>query len=274
MAALVLNRGLPRDADHLVEQLRQDSGDLADIYLIESGPSKKEMSKYCNYWADWPEARKMGLHNTRGFNYGLLELDHSGKKYGYYFLITGDLWFAQENPIRILREIIEAHPRLGIVSPLSPDWGEAQYFKGGDDLKCVWLIPHQGWLVRRTLLDKLIAVDDPSYMNYFYDGTNFYGYDADTELIIKAYHNDYAVAVTSEIMFATRPDEQQGLNTTGVEGGAMLQRLIFEEGLAWMHKKYGFSGKWEMREWGKTEYNNFMNRHPEYQQFGIGARVR
>lgn len=272
VATLILNRNLPHVSDRLVDHLKKWNGDLTDVYVIESGSDPDKLSNYCSFWANWPEAREMGLRTCRGFNYGLFELDKTGKRYEYYFFVTGDTEFADEPTIKILCEVMENHPHIGILSPLSLDWGEAKYFTAQDDLKCVWLMPHVGWLMRRTLLDQLITKDDPSYINYFYDGTNFRAYDADTELIIKSYTNDFAAAITSRVHFREKSDlTDQNALVMKTERQAVHKKLMYEEGLAWMKKKYGFSRKEQMRSWAMTEYRAFMKRHPSSRQYEIAV---
>lgn len=275
IATLILNRNLPHVSDALVEHLQRWNEGISDYYVIESGSDDDKLSKYHSFWANWPEAREKGLHYVRGFNYGLLELDKTGKRYDYYFLVTGDSEFPEQATIKILQEIMEAYPRLGIVSPLSADWGEAKYFASGEDLKCVWLVPHVAWLMRRELLDALITKAESSYMNYFYDGTNFRGYDADTELIIKGYQHDFATAITSRATFREQLDlTDQNADVMKTERRELHQRLMFEEGLAWMKRKYGFASKLNMRDWAVKEYREFMRRNPDYQRLALRVGVR
>ena len=272
---MILNRNLPEVSNSLVEHLKKWNGDISDYYVIESGSDEDKLSKYHSFWANWPEALEKGLRYGRGFNYGLLELDKTGKRYDYYFLVTGDSEFPEQPTLKILYEVMQEHSKIGIISPLSPTWGEAKYFSQDEDLKCVWALPHVSWLMRRELLDTLITRKNQSYMNYIYDGTNFRGYDADSELIIKGYQNDFATAVTSRASFRENSDlTDQNAEVMKTERREIHQRLMYEEGLAWMKKKYGFASKLEMRDWAVREYQEFMKRNPEYQRFTIWVKVR
>jgi len=269
IATLILNRNLPDVSNRLVEHLKKYNGDISDYFVIESGSDEDKLSKYYKFWANWPEAREFGLHYCRGFNYGLIELDKE-RKYDYYFFVTGDSNFRNEPTIRILLDKMEQNPKFGIISPLSPHWGEIAFFSEKDDTKCVWLIPHVAWLFRRSYLDKIIEKNSPSYMNYFYDGTNFRGYDADTELMVKAYLNDFAVAITSKAQFYEDLDlTDKNADVMKTERKNIHKKLMFEEGLAWMKRKYGFNSKWEMRDWAKKVYNEFFERNPDYKKFKI-----
>lgn len=270
IATLILQRNLPRVTDRLVEHIKRWNDGVTDIYVIESGSDEDKLSQYYTFWANWPEARDRGLHYCRGFNYGLLELDKTGKRYPYYFMVCGDTLFNDESTLHVLLELMERYKRLGIVSPLSPDWGERELFSDRVDLKCVWLIPHVAWMFRREFLDLIIARDGPSHMNYFYDGTNFRGYDADTELIIKAYLNDYALALTSRVQFREQLDlTDKNAAVMKTEKKKLHQQLMYEEGLAWMKRKYGFDSKLEMRDWARKVYKKFMRRNKDYRKFKI-----
>lgn len=270
IATLILQRNLPQVTDEIVQHLKKWNDDVTDIYVVESGSDEDKLSQYCSFWANWPEAQEKGLHYGRGFNYGLQELDKTGKRYEYYFFVCGDAVFYDEKTLHVLREKMDKYPKFGIISPLSPDWGEIAYFSEAEDTKCVWLIPHVAWLFRRSFLDKIIEKEDPTYMNYFYDGTNFRGYDADTELIIKAYLNDYAVAVTSAVKFHEQLDlTDKNADVMKTERRAEHAKLMYEEGLNWMKRKYGFDSKFGMRNWAQKSYKKFMRRNREYKQIAL-----
>lgn len=267
IATLILNRNLPEVSNKLVEHIQKWSGDITDIFVIESGSDEDKLSKYCKFWANWPEAKEKGLHYCRGFNYGLMELDKE-KIYEYYFMVCGDSVFYDEPTLNILLEKMEKYPKFGIISPLSPYWGETAIFSGEEDTKCLWVVPHVAWLIRRSFLDKIIEKKNSSIMNYFYDGTNFRGYDADTELGIKAYLNDFALAVTSRAKFHEEQDlTDKNAQVMKTEKAKEHLKLMFEEGLAWMKRKYGFNSKSEMRDWAKRVYDEFFKKNPDYRVF-------
>src|SRR4051812_13318178 len=95
VAVIILNRNLPDATDQLVEKfLSQDSG-VADVFVVESGSDQTKLSRYCTWWADWPGAIRTGLRYPRGFNYGLSQLQRSGKfgSYDYFFLVCNDIEF-------------------------------------------------------------------------------------------------------------------------------------------------------------------------------------
>ena len=54
--------------------------------------------------------------------------------------------------------------------------------------------------MRRELIEKLMCLKKPGYMNFLFDGTNFRGYGTEMEIVAKAYSNYWSVGITSEII--------------------------------------------------------------------------
>ena len=74
VATLILNRNLPKITDSLFNKIKKKNNINNDIYIIESGSDKKNLSKNYSWWANWKSAKKKGLRPPRGFNYGLSKL--------------------------------------------------------------------------------------------------------------------------------------------------------------------------------------------------------
>ena len=266
VATLILNRNLPIKSDELGDHLLKWNGDITDVFIIESGSDSDKLSKHRKFWANWPDAIKNGLRITRGFNYGLMELERCNK-YQFYFMITNDVMFPPEPTVEILLNEMEQWSKFGIISPTSPIWGESQLMPPLTT-KCHWLIPHVAWMFRSKFLDTIKEQNNPTYLNYFYDGENFRGYDADTEIGIKAYLNNYSLAITNK----TQIIEDHSLNEKmadfmKIEKQEVHHSLMFKEGLAWMKKKYGFDSKLEMRMWAKQVYEEFFYHNKDYTRF-------
>ena len=73
-ATIILNRNLPKETDTLVEHLKKNDGDFTDIFVVEAGSDKNNLSKYCTWHLETEEVLKNGLRYSRGMNYGLLKL--------------------------------------------------------------------------------------------------------------------------------------------------------------------------------------------------------
>jgi len=55
VANLILNRNLPDISNDLGDHILKWNSDVTDVYVIESGSDANKLSKYCKFWANWPE---------------------------------------------------------------------------------------------------------------------------------------------------------------------------------------------------------------------------
>ena len=132
-------------------------------------------------------------------------------------------------------------------------------------MRLFWFVNHIAWLVRGDFMTQVKNIEEPTYLNYLYDGTNFRGYDTDIELVAKAYANGYAAGISKRTAF--REDE----DLTDVQHLKMQtepQRVnrpeMFEEGKRWLRRKYGFNSRWNMITYAKAFYNQFFEQYPDY----------
>ena len=95
IAVLILNRNLPKVTDKLYETILRNNKKLVDIFIIDSGSNKKNISKYTTWRLASKEILKKGLRYGRGMNYGLLQLwkEQKFEKYNAFLLITNDTEF-------------------------------------------------------------------------------------------------------------------------------------------------------------------------------------
>ena len=88
--------------------------------------------------------------------------------------------------------------------------------------------------------------------------------------VAKAYVNDWAAAITSDV-FAEENEsyllEKSDLIRT--EGFDENLRLYVEEGNNWIKRKYGFNSHWQMQQYTKFFYDQFFVFHPELIQYKI-----
>ena len=265
-ATIILNRNLPNETDLLVEHLSTFDGNHTDIYVVESGSDKEKLSKYCTWHVSTPEVMSQGLRYSRGMNYGLLELWKDGywSKYDSFFLLTNDTKFpTNQKTISTLQMIMKKYPRVGIVSPCSDRWGEKGLI-GEKSLKYFWFIHNNAYFFRKELLDQLLNPDQPTYKDFIFDGSNFRGYLSESEIIAKAYANDWAAAITTEV--AAEEDETHLLKKNKLiktEAYEENLKLYIDEGLRWIKKKYGFNSRWQMLQYSKLFYEKFFEYFPK-----------
>lgn len=264
-ATIILNRNLPHETDSLVEHLIKYDGEYTDIFVVEAGSDKDKLSKYCTWHVITPEVKRHGLRYSRGMNFGLLQLWKSGdwENYNSFFLLTNDTIFPKnQKTISVLREIQIKHPKVGIISPCSDRWGEKNLI-GENSIKYFWFIHNNAYFFRKEMLDQLIDKDDPNNMSFLFDGSNFRGYLQESEIIAKAYANDWAAAITTQVM--AEHEETYLLNKNKLiktESYESNLQLYIDEGLKWIKKKYGFNSRWQMMQYSKLFYDNFFEYFP------------
>ena len=271
VATIILNRNLPKPTDQLYEHLIKYDKDQTDIYVLEAGSEPDNLSQYCTWHARDKEIMKHGLRYSRGMNYALLNLFNEKKwdNYDGFFLITNDTEFKSEKTIKPLISILEQHKNVGIVSPCSKNWGEKFLLKK-EKTKYFWFIHNNAYLLRRQFVESIMETQEPNYMNLIFDGSNFRGYLSESELIAKAYVNDWAAAITTEV-FAEENEsyllEKSDLIRT--EGFDENLKLYVEEGNKWIKRKFGFNSHWQMQQYTKYFYDQFFLLHPKLIKYKI-----
>jgi hypothetical protein len=271
VATIILNRNLPDVTDRLYEHLILHDGDLTDVYIVEAGSEKERLSTHTAWHADWPEAREYGLRYSRGMNYGLSQLWIEGKfkQYDAFLLLTNDTEFQKRPTLEPLVAILDQHPRVGILSPCAERWGERLLLRV-QTTKYFWFIHNNAYLLRREFIESIMNTEKIDYMGFVFDGSNFRGYGSETELIAKAYANDWAAAITSDVWASENEShllyQSDLIKTERYENNL---KLYVAEGQRWMRDKYGFNSRWAMHQYVKSFYNHFFEFHPEFTAFRI-----
>lgn len=274
VATIVLNRNMPDVTDRLVERILSQNNGETDVYVVESGSERANLSSYYTWWANWDEAMRDGLRYPRGFNYGLAQLMREGRfgDYDYFFLVCNDVTF-NESPIPVLLDEMDEHPHVGILSPCAENWQERSLI-GEQSTAYVWYLNHLAWMVRRRFVEAVMERDRPDHMNLLYDGSNFRGYGADLEVIVKGYINEWASAVTTRTLM--REDTEllrRKADLMRSDAYAANRRLVFEEGQSWMRRKYGFTTRVHMQIYATMFYDRFFQLYPHLARYRLASAV-
>jgi hypothetical protein len=271
IATIILNRNLPVVTERLYEHLANYDGDQTDIYVVEAGSDADNLSRYVTWHANSEEILQNGLRYGRGMNFALVQLINESKfdQYDAFFLLTNDTEFNAEPTLAPLVRIMNMHPRVGVLSPCSERWGEKFLLKS-EKTKYFWFIHNNAYLLRREFIESIANKEQPDLMDFLFDGDNFRGYGSEHELIAKAYANDWAAAITSEVWASENEshllEQADQIKTEGYEENLNLYVI---EGRRWMRKKYGFNSHWSMQQYVKGFYDKFFEFHPEYDKFKI-----
>jgi len=271
VATIILNRNLPEPTDRLVEYLQKHDGESTDVFVVEAGSDRERLSRYCTWYVDWPEVCQHGLRYSRGMNYGLSQLWKEDKfnQYEAFFLLTNDTEFSGTQPIATLMTVLDQHSSVGILSPCSRRWGE-RFLLEQQSTKYFWFIHNNAYLLRKEFIKSVANESQPDYMNFLFDGSNFRGYASESELIAKAYANDWAAAITKEVW--AEENESHLINRADLiktEGYHENLMIYLEEGKRWLRTKYGFNSRWTMQQYVKSFYDHFFEFHPEFEPYRI-----
>jgi len=271
VATIILNRNLPEPTNRLYEHIVTYDGSDTDVFVLEAGSDIDKLSKYYTWHADEPETIKNGLRYARGMNYALLNL-YNEKKWDIYdafFLITNDTELQSKQTIRPLIDVMEQHPKVGILSPCSKRWGELLLLNK-EPTKYFWFIHNHAFLFRRKFLESIMETVEPTPMNFIFDGENFRGYLSESELIAKAYMNNWAAAITS-LVYAEENESYllEKADLIRTEFFEENLRLYIEEGKLWVKRKYGFNSRWTMQQYVSSFYEKFFEFHPELTKYKI-----
>ena len=271
VATIILNRNLPEVTDNLYDHLKKYDGDTTDIFVIESGSDPKNLSKNMTWHANWSDAMLNGLRYARGMNFGLSQLWKENKfhKYDAFFLITNDTELQNSPSLSVMLEILKDHPKLGILSPCSQNWGE-KFLLEKKATMYFWFIHNNAYFLRREFIETICNQDELNYMHFLFDGTNFRGYGLEHELITKGYINDWSSGITNKVI--TNENESYLLNKSDLiktEPYELNAALYVEEGKKWMKRKYGFRSHWAMQIYAKTFYDLFFESNPEFIEYKL-----
>jgi len=123
LAIIIVNRDRPDLTDNLVESFKSlETKNSNDIYVIEMGSQKDNLSKYCSYHYEDPQFRGKAFGHNQGLDFVLK--NHG--RYRYYWFLMNDLIFKKNpNPVDTMIEIMENEPKMGILSPTEPEGGYA-----------------------------------------------------------------------------------------------------------------------------------------------------
>ena len=170
IATIILNRNLPDPTDRLYEHLVKYDDKETDIYVLEAGSDKNNLSQYCTWHANSDEVIKEGLRYSRGMNYGLLQLwkEKKWKQYDSFFLLTNDTELSPKQTLAPMNKLLEEHQRVGILSPCSTRWGERLLLEK-ITTKYFWFIHNNAFLLRRNFIESIMEPEEPTYFNFIFD---------------------------------------------------------------------------------------------------------
>ena len=271
VATIILNRNLGIITNNLYKKINKYNKKYTDIFVIDSGSDVKKKSKYTTWSANWKKAKQNGLRFSRGMNYGLLKMyqENKFKDYEYFLLLTNDSEVESKPFIKELVNIMNKVKSIAILSPCSKKWGEKVLLKD-KKLKFFWYIHNNAYFVRKDFIELVRKKKNFNYLNFLFDGKNFRGFGADSELIMKAYKNNMSAAITSKVWI--EENENYLLKKSSLIKTDPYDRnlkLYIDEGLKWIKQKYNFDSRWDMHLHVKKYYNIFFEKNKKLLKYKI-----
>ncbi len=271
VATIILNRNLGTITNNLYKKIYKYNKKYTDIFVIDSGSDIKKKSKYTTWSANWKKAKQNGLRFSRGMNYGLFKMyqEDKFKNYEYFLLLTNDSEVESKPFIKELVNTMNKVKSIAILSPCSKRWGEKVLLKD-KKLKFFWYIHNNAYFVRKDFIELVRKKKNFNYLNFLFDGKNFRGFGADSELIMKAYKSNMSAAITSKVW--VEENENYLLKKSSLIKTDPYDRnlkLYINEGLKWMKRKYNFDSRWDMHLHVKKYYNIFFEKNKKLLKYKI-----
>ncbi len=271
VATIILNRNLGTITNNLYKKIYKYNKKYTDIFVIDSGSDVKKKSKYTTWSANWKKAKQNGLRFSRGMNYGLFKIyqEDKFKNYEYFLLLTNDSEVESKPFIKELVNTMNKVKSIAILSPCSKKWGEKVLLKD-KKLKFFWYIHNNAYFVRKDFIELVRKKKNFNYLNFLFDGKNFRGFGADSELIMKAYKNNMSAAITSKVWI--EENENYLLKKSSLIKTDPYDRnlkLYINEGLRWIKRKYNFDSRWDMHLHVKKYYNIFFEKNKKLLKYKI-----
>tara|TARA_B100000073_G_C23664415_1_gene545990 strand:+ start:204 stop:1031 length:828 start_codon:yes stop_codon:yes gene_type:complete len=271
VATIILNRNLGTITNNLYKKIYKYNKKYTDIFVIDSGSDVKKKSKYTTWSANWKKAKQNGLRFSRGMNYGLFKMyqEDKFKNYEYFLLLTNDSEVESKPFIKELVNTMNKVKSIAILSPCSKRWGEKVLLKD-KKLKFFWYIHNNAYFVRKDFIELVRKKKNFNYLNFLFDGKNFRGFGADSELIMKAYKSNMSAAITSKVW--VEENENYLLKKSSLIKTDPYDRnlkLYINEGLKWMKQKYNFDSRWDMHLHVKKYYNIFFEKNKKLLKYKI-----
>jgi len=256
---IILNRNLGEVCDALVLKLSAHLDmSLDQIIVVDSGSEEELKSRYTSISIDDERTRQHGLRYGRGMNVGLQYRRNLQKVNPWVLLLPVDTEVIKWDLHRFLDSISTQH-NIAAIKPTSQD---SEYLRilGGDEFRYGWNFEEGAWLVSSNFLE-FHSKNFPD--SSFFDESNFRGYLTSLELAFRAYINGFSVGITSSlVIFENETHLLERSDLIRTEPIGENQRLLLEEGLNWLHRKYQIQDAWDFAQLVRLTFDQFIAENP------------
>jgi GT2 family glycosyltransferase len=271
---IILNRNLGEVCDALVAKLSAHLDlELDNMIVVDSGSEPELKSRHTSIGLDDERTRQHGLRFGRGMNLGLEYRRNLQKVNPWVLLLPVDTEIIKWDLHRFLGSISN-HRNIAAIKPASKD---SEYLRilGDDEFRYGWNFEEGAWLISSSFLDfHFKNFPDSS----FFDESNFRGYLTSLELAFRAYINGFSVGITSSlVVFENETHLLERSDLIRTEPIGENQKLLLEEGLNWLHRKYQIQDAWDFAQLVRLTYDQFLKENPDLSAITIinhGAKLK
>lgn len=256
---IILNRNLGEVCDALIVKLSAHLDlELDNIIVVDSGSDSELKSRHTSVGLDDEKTRQHGLRFGRGMNLGLEYRRSLQTVNPWVLLLPVDTEIVAWDLHKFLKSI-SSQQNIAAIKPASQD---SEYLRilGNDDFRYGWNFEEGAWLISSNFLDFHLK-NFPD--NSFFDESNFRGYLTSLELAFRAYINGFSVGITSSlIIFENDTHLLERSDLIRTEPIGENQKLLLEEGLNWLHRKYQIQDAWDFAQLVRLTFDQFMVENP------------
>ena len=256
---IILNRNLGEVCDALVAKLSAHLDlELDNIIVVDSGSEPELKSRHTSVGLDDKNTRQNGLRFGRGMNLGLEYRRNLQTVNPWVLLLPVDTEIIAWDLHKFL-DSISSQENIAAIKPTSQD---SEYLRtlGSDEFRYGWNFEEGAWLISSSFLDFHLKhfPDSP-----FFDESNFRGYLTSLELAFRAYINGFSVGITSSlVIFENETHLLERSDLIRTEPIGENQKLLLEEGLNWLHRKYQIQDAWDFAQLVRLTFDQFMAENP------------
>ena len=271
---IILNRNLGEVCDALVAKLSTYLDlELDNIIVVDSGSEPELKSRHTSVGLDDKNTRQNGLRFGRGMNLGLEYRRNLQTVNPWVLLLPVDTEIITWDLHQFL-ESISSQENIAAIKPTSQD---SEYLRtlGSDEFRYGWNFEEGAWLISSSFLDFHLKHFPNSP---FFDESNFRGYLTSLELAFRAYINGFSVGITSSlVIFENEMHLLERSDLIRTEPIGENQKLLIEEGLNWLHRKYQIQDAWDFAQLVRLTFDQFMLENPYLSRktiINLGSQIK
>lgn len=257
--AIIVNRNLGSVCDLLVQSVSEKFPLDYPVEVVDCSTEESLMSTHATVVDSSPSAQEKGLRFGRGMNQGIKAMSKRGPLPPWVLLLPVDTEIVDLD-LGLLKEHLTITEKLIALKPTNADSNPYADLMGKRSIGLGWNFEEGPWLIKGSFIQSQL---DLAGTQDFFDEDNFRGYLTSAELAFRAYANGFAVGLTKALIVRENEsyllEKSELLRTETMDENA---RLLVEEGLHWLRKKYRVKHPWSFELLAGFCFENFISENP------------